>query len=95
MLNLYIKPYCPYCARVIVANETIHAPLEFRDVTADSEARAALLAKGGKSQVPFLDDTTRGVCLYESDDIITYLHDHYGVGVIPQVPATGNVCPID
>jgi glutathione S-transferase len=95
MLTLYIKPYCPYCSRVIAANETIKAPLTLRDISAIPEAKAELLEKGGKMQTPFLEDIDRGVRMYESDDIITYLHTHYGSGAEPIVPKAGNVCPIE
>ncbi len=95
MLVSYVKPYCPYCARVIAANETIKAPLVYKDISADPAVRAELLEKGGKSQVPYLDDTDRGVSMYESGDIIDYLQTHYGNGVVPVVPEAGNVCPID
>lgn len=95
MLTLYVKPYCPYCARVIAVNGAIKAPLVYKDITADAAVRAELLEKGGKSQVPYLDDTDRGVSMYESGDIIDYLQTHYGNGAAPIVPEAGNVCPIE
>jgi len=45
--------------------------------------------------VPYLEDTSRGVSMYESADIIDYLAEHYGVGAVPDVPLVANVCPID
>lgn len=95
MLNLYYKPSCPYCKRVLAANETIEAPLTLIDVSADMDKRDELIAKGGKKQVPYLDDTDRGVAMYESLDIIEYLATHYAGGVVPGTAAPGNVCPID
>jgi glutathione S-transferase len=95
MLNLYYKPTCPYCVRVLTANETIKAPLTLLNVSAATGAMEALMDKGGKTQVPFLEDTDRGVSMYESNDIITYLSEHYGSGQKVDVPPTGNVCPID
>lgn len=95
MLNLFYKPTCPYCARVLQANETIKAPLTLLNVLAATGAMAALMEKGGKTQVPFLEDTDRGVVMYESNDIITYLSEHYGTGEVVEVPTAGNVCPID
>lgn len=41
--------------------------------------RPALVAKGGKMQVPYLVDPNTGAALYESDDIVAYLHTTYGV----------------
>lgn len=95
VLHLYYKPFCPYCVRVITANEQIKAPLILKDISADAGAKATLLEKGGKTQVPFLGDTDRDVCMYESLDIIEYLHTNYGTDIKPIVPEIGNVCPIE
>lgn len=95
MLNLYYKPYCPYSVRVTTANETINAPLQLLDVVADPAHKAALIEKGGKYQVPFLEDTDRGVTMYESVDIINYLQVNYGQGEAPVVVPVPNVCPIE
>ncbi len=95
MLNLYYKPSCPYCARVLAANEKIRAPLTLLDVLSATGVMAELMAKGGKTQVPFLEDTDRGISMYESADIIVYLNEHYGNGGTVCVPEAGNVCPID
>lgn len=95
MLLLYYKPTCPYCQRVLEANETIKAPLELRNVSADQTFFAELLEKGGKRQVPFLHDTERNVSMYESLDIIEYLRQNYGNNVSVTVPTVPNVCPID
>ena len=95
MLSLYYKPTCPYSARVLAANQTMGVELVLRNIGAEPAAREELLAKGGKTQVPFLDDTNRGVSMYESLDIIAYLHKYYGKGTTPTVAAVGNVCPIE
>ncbi len=95
MLHLYYKPTCPYCQRVLEANKTINASLVLRDILADEATMTELIEKGGKRQVPFLEDTDRGVSLYESLDIIEYLRVHYGQGKQVVVPGIGNVCPID
>ena len=78
MLNLYYKPQCPFCRRVLMANESIGADLVLHDVSLDMAVREELVAKGGKKQVPFLEDTDRKQMLYESGDIIKYLSEHYG-----------------
>ena len=95
MLNLYYKPTCPYCQRVLAANETIKAPLTLKNVSADHTLLEELIEKGGKSQVPFLEDTDCHKSMYESVDIIEYLATHYGSGIVPDTPSPGNVCPID
>jgi glutathione S-transferase len=50
--------------------------VEERDI-ADPETAADLVARGGKKQVPYLVDDARGVEMYESEDIIAYLREHY------------------
>ena len=95
MLNLYYKPTCPYCARVLLANEVFKAPFTLLNVLAATGAIAAMVEKGGKTQVPFLEDTDRGVSMYESDDIIEYLRAQYGNGQTVVVPSAGNVCPLE
>ncbi len=95
MLNLYYKPSCPYSQRVLKANEDIKAPLLLLDVRADDAAMDELIKKGGKAQVPYLEDTERGVAMYESIDIIDHLAKHYGNGQAPETADPGNVCPIE
>ncbi len=95
MLNFYYKPTCPYCLRVLEANETIQAPLVLLDVRGNEAVVSALIEKGGKLQTPFLEDTDRGVSMYESMDIIEYLAEHYADGAVPDTKNPGNVCPID
>jgi glutathione S-transferase len=46
--------------------------IEKKDIT-DSAVADELIEAGGKRQVPYLVDSERGVSMYESDDIITYL----------------------
>lgn len=73
---LYYKPTCPFCIRVINAAQHMGATLDLRDVSANPDAYAELLAQGGKSQVPFLVDEAEGTKMYESADIIEYLQAH-------------------
>ncbi len=95
MLNLYVKTGCPYCVRVLEANKEIQAPLTILNISEDPAQRAALLEKGGKTQAPYLEDTDRGVSMYESLDIIDYLSKEYGNGEKVATATVGNVCPID
>ena len=71
-LELFYKPTCPYCHKVLawmsdhdVENVTLY------DISTDSEAADRLVKVGGKRQVPclFIDSDP----LYESDDIIAFL----------------------
>jgi len=56
--------------------ENLQVELDLRDISEDPDAAAELVEKGGKTQVPFLVDTERGVMMYESSDIIDYLREH-------------------
>jgi len=95
MLNLYVKTGCPYCKRVLEANETIKAPLTLLNISEDSALKAELIEKGGIAQAPYLEDTDRDVSMYESLDIINYLSKEYGNGEKVSATTVGNVCPID
>lgn len=72
--ELYIKPTCPYCQKVLRFMEGRGIELALRDISADPEAREELVSVGGKAQVPclFIDGTP----MYESDDIIAHLKEH-------------------
>lgn len=72
--ELYIKPTCPYCQKVLRFMEGRGIELALRDISADPEAREELVRVGGKAQVPclFIDGTP----MYESDDIIAHLQEH-------------------
>ncbi|WP_165253907.1 glutaredoxin [Adlercreutzia sp. ZJ304] len=73
-LDLYIKPTCPYCMRVVNAIDDMGdaaAHIEMRDISSDATALQTLVEVGGKQQVPclFVD----GKPMYESADIINWL----------------------
>lgn len=78
MLTLYVKTGCPFCAKVKNAVEElgIEDKIEEKNI-ADDGVVDELLEKGGQQMVPFLVDTDRDVEMYESDDIVAYLHEHY------------------
>jgi len=78
MLTLYVKTGCPFCAKVknTIAELDIEDRIEERNI-ADDGVVDELLEKGGQQMVPFLVDGEREVSMYESDDIISYLKEHY------------------
>ena len=70
-LALYVMTGCPYCIKVkrFLADNGVTIPE--RNISTDTEAEQALIAIGGKRQVPcqFID----GAPLYESGDIIAWI----------------------
>tara|TARA_B100000745_G_C20127937_1_gene386403 strand:- start:669 stop:914 length:246 start_codon:yes stop_codon:yes gene_type:complete len=78
MLTLYVKTGCPFCAKVknAVAELGIEDQIEERNIAEDGVVDE-LIEKGGQKMVPFLVDSEREVSMYESDDIVAYLNEHY------------------
>ena len=76
MLTLYVKTGCPFCEKVFVAGREFGISFEEKNI-ADNTVAAELIARGGKRQVPYLIDSDREVEMYESDDIVHYLREHY------------------
>lgn len=68
--ELFIRPTCPFCQKVLRYLKTRGIEVPLRDISADSDALDELVRVGGKQQVPclFID----GKPLYESDDIIAH-----------------------
>ncbi len=73
-LELFMKPTCPYCIKVMNFMSENNITIPLRDIVADESAAETLVAVGGKRQVPclFID----GKPLYESGDIIEWLRDN-------------------
>ncbi|MCR4333955.1 MAG: glutathione S-transferase N-terminal domain-containing protein [Patescibacteria group bacterium] len=76
MLTLYVKTGCPFCHKVLAAGEELGISFEQKNI-ADDAVAAELIARGGKRQVPYLVDSEKSVEMYESDDIVAYLREHY------------------
>lgn len=70
-ITLYYKPTCPFCVKVLAYMEEQDIACEMRN-TLEPGVRDELISIGGKGQVPCL--VIDGQPLYESDDIIQYLH---------------------
>ena len=93
-LALYHYHACPFCIRTRRAIRRLNILIELRDAQNDPIHRAALLAEGGKIQVPCLriaePDGTRW--LYESRDIVGFLNARFGAapdatdGPVREVP---------
>lgn len=77
-LELYNMEGSPYCRKVREALSELDLVFLVRNVPKGSPKRDELGHRGGKVLVPYLVDPNRGVEMYESDDIVAYLHAHYG-----------------
>jgi glutathione S-transferase len=84
MLELYQAEDCPYCEKV---RETLmelgvsyvnHNPRTAENDVRNQQVLEEMVSLGGKDQVPFLVDHQHGAELYESDDIIDHVEEHYG-----------------
>jgi glutathione S-transferase len=86
MLELYQSETCPYCGKVreklsdLGVSYVIHNPRlggkSGGDVT-NEQTYHEMMELGGEDQIPYLVDNSRGEALYESDDIVAYLEEHY------------------
>lgn len=80
MIELYHAERCPYCVKVRVFLEEESIAYVSKPVplgSASSPLKDELRRLGGKTQVPYLVDPERNVKMYESDDIIDYITEHY------------------
>jgi len=86
MLELYQAEGCPHCKKVrdkltdLGLSYVTHNPRlpggEGGDVKNEQTYRE-MTELGGQDQIPYLVDTGREETLYESDDIVEYLDEHY------------------
>lgn len=72
--RLYISRWCVFCQRVLMFLDKHQHSVDFADVS-QVEHKQALVAGGGKGQVPCLlvNEDGNDTWLYESSDIIDYL----------------------
>lgn len=80
-LALYHFPTCPFCLKTRRVIKRLSLKIELRDARNDPIHRAALIAGGGKPQVPCLlitDAQGQQTWLYESDAINAYLNREFG-----------------
>jgi glutaredoxin len=79
-LALYHFPTCPFCLKTRRTLQRLSLKVELRDAQHDAAHRAALIAGGGKPQVPCLlitDTQGKQTWLYESDAINAYLNREF------------------
>jgi len=80
LLELYSYEGSPFCR---IARETLcelELPYLLHNVGRRSPKREAFAALAGKIQVPYLVDPNTGKAMFESADIVEYLHRTYGQG---------------
>lgn len=83
MLELYQAEECPYSKTVREKMQALglsyiaHNPRTRGGEVRDEQAHEELLERGGKDQIPLLVDPERDESLYESDQIVEYLEEHY------------------
>lgn len=80
-LALYHFPTCPFCLKTRREIHRLSLDIELRDARNVEAHRAALVAGGGKPQVPCLlitDDQGKQTWLYESDAINAWLNREFG-----------------
>jgi glutathione S-transferase len=89
-LELWSFEASPYCRLVREELSSLELPYRLHNVAKGSPKRAALVARGGKMQVPYLADPNTGRELYESADIVAYLRDTYAIdGKVRSAVAAG------
>lgn len=83
MLELYQAEGCGYSASVretladLGVSYVIHNPRSAGGETRNQGTHDQLRTLGGEDQIPFLVDHQHGVRMYESDDIVAHLEEHY------------------
>ncbi len=78
MLILYTRTGCYFCQEVLDEAEKMHITIELRNIGEERWAQQ-LIARGGKRKVPYLVDEVNHVEMYESDNIVEYLHHNLGI----------------
>lgn len=80
-LVLYQFKTCPFCIKVRREIKRLSLPIELRDAQKNQQNRAELLQGGGQVKVPCLkisDEHGKVQWMYESAEIIQYLHQRFG-----------------
>jgi glutathione S-transferase len=87
LLELYEAEYCPYCRHVREALTELDLDARIFPIPKKGKRYKQRLVKAsGAKKIPFLHDPNTGVKLHESEAIVAYLYQTYGIEGIP-VPA--------
>ena len=89
-LELYDFESCPYCRKAREALTILDLDaMIYPCPKGGPQFREELKRRGGKAQFPYLVDPNTGKEMYESDSIVAYLFQEYGVGGVPQLLSPG------
>ncbi|MEM9071104.1 MAG: glutathione S-transferase N-terminal domain-containing protein [Myxococcota bacterium] len=77
-LELYEFESCPFCRKVREELSELDLGYICHPSAKGSRNRDVVVERGGKAMFPYLVDPNEGVEMYESEDIIDYLHRTYG-----------------
>jgi glutathione S-transferase len=77
-LELWSFEGSPFCRLAREALCELEIPYLLHNVGKRSPAREAFVARSGKMMVPYLADPNTGREMFESADIVKYLHETYG-----------------
>ena len=77
-LVLYGYEASPFCKLVRERLNDMELPHEYRSCARGSPKREEIFQAQGSFQAPFLLDPNRGICMFESTDILAHLAEHYG-----------------
>lgn len=78
MIELYQMQECPFCVKVRNKLEELNLSYISHPCLPGSPHREELEKLGGRQQVPFINDSEKGISMYESSDIVDYLEKTYG-----------------
>ena len=78
-MSLYQFKRCTFCVRTRRVIHKLNLPIELRDASRGSPFRDELETMGGQIKVPCLriEESGETQWLYESADIIAYLHERF------------------
>ena len=89
LLELYDFESCPYCRKVREALSILDLDaIIYPCPQGGPRFRPRAVARGGKSQFPFLVDPNTGREIYESEIIVGYLYATYGDSNVPWLLST-------
>ncbi len=76
-LELYSFEPSPFCRLAREALSSLELPYLLHNVAKNSPGRDAFVKRSGKMMVPYLVDPNNGNEMFESADIVRYLHETY------------------